>query len=149
MHDERLDVESLHLWRGDRHVLRGGWFLLAGGECLQVAGPHGSGQTSLLPALFGVLYPEEGPVLVVGEAGGHRWGGGESAERGGGGGWWRAPGNNDCPAGVRDRRRGERAAGALRVLPPRAWRCRRPRLPGRRGRGAGRLRCSRRPAWPW
>ncbi len=63
MHDERLDVESLHLWRGDRHVLRGVCFSLASGECLQVTGPNGSGKTSLLRTVCGLMYPEEGRVL--------------------------------------------------------------------------------------
>src|SRR6266480_1728723 len=63
MHDERLDVENLHLWRGDRHVLRGVSFSLASGECLQVTGPNGSGKTSLLRTLSALMYPEEGRVL--------------------------------------------------------------------------------------
>ena len=66
MHDERLDVESLHLWRGDRHVLRGVSFSLASGECLQVTGPNGSGKTSLLRTLCGLMYPEDGRVLWKG-----------------------------------------------------------------------------------
>src|SRR5258707_3751308 len=66
MHDERLDVESLHLWRGDRHVLRGVCFSLASGECLQVTGPNGSGKTSLLRTVCGLMYPEEGRVLWEG-----------------------------------------------------------------------------------
>src|SRR6266853_6179033 len=67
MHDERLDVESLHLWRGDRHVLRGVGFSLASGECLQVTGPNGSGKTSLLRTVCGLTYPEEGRVLWEGQ----------------------------------------------------------------------------------
>src|ERR1700704_6036626 len=66
MHEERLDVESLHLWRGDRHVLRGVGFSLSGGECLQVTGPNGSGKTSLLRTVCGLMYPEEGRVLWEG-----------------------------------------------------------------------------------
>jgi heme exporter protein A len=66
MHEERLDVESLHLWRGDRHVLRGVGFSLSRGECLQVTGPNGSGKTSLLRTVCGLMYPEEGRVLWQG-----------------------------------------------------------------------------------
>ena len=64
---EGLEVENLHLWRGERHVLRGVCFSLAGGECLQVTGPNGSGKTTLLRAVCGLLYPEEGRVLWEGE----------------------------------------------------------------------------------
>ncbi|TLY59811.1 MAG: cytochrome c biogenesis heme-transporting ATPase CcmA [Gammaproteobacteria bacterium] len=67
MHDERLDVENLHLWRGDRHVLRGVSFSLSRGECLQVTGPNGSGKTSLLRTLSALMYPEEGRVLWRGQ----------------------------------------------------------------------------------
>ena len=63
MPSEGLEVENLHLWRGERHVLRGVCFSLTGGECLQVTGPNGSGKTTLLRAVCGLLYPEEGRVL--------------------------------------------------------------------------------------
>jgi heme exporter protein A len=61
--EECLRVESLHLWRGDRHVLRGVNFSLARGACLQVTGVNGSGKTSLLRVVCGLMYPEEGRVL--------------------------------------------------------------------------------------
>ena len=60
---ERLEVENLHLWRGERHVLRGVHFALARGACLEVCGANGSGKTTLLRALCGLAYPEEGQVL--------------------------------------------------------------------------------------
>ena len=67
MADERLDVENLHLWRGERHVLRGVRFTLEGGHCLEVTGVNGSGKTSLLRTLCGLIYPEEGQVLWNGD----------------------------------------------------------------------------------
>lgn len=67
MLSERLQVENLHLWRGEQHVLRGLQFAVARGACLQVMGPNGAGKTSLLRTLCGLMYPEEGRVLWDGE----------------------------------------------------------------------------------
>jgi heme exporter protein A len=67
MLDQTLEVENLHLWRGERHVLRGVCFALQGGDCLEVTGANGSGKTSLLRTLCGLIYPEEGRVLWNGE----------------------------------------------------------------------------------
>ncbi len=67
MRAEGLEVENLHLWRGERHVLRGVHFVLVRGGCLEVCGANGSGKTSLLRTLCGLIYPEEGRVLWNGE----------------------------------------------------------------------------------
>jgi heme exporter protein A len=63
MPEERLEVENLHLWRGERHVLRGVCFTLTAGACLEVTGANGAGKTTLLRTLCGLIYPEEGRVL--------------------------------------------------------------------------------------
>jgi len=67
MPGERLEVENVHLWRGERHVLRGVHFVLARGGCLELCGANGSGKTTLLRTLCGLIYPEEGRVLWNGE----------------------------------------------------------------------------------
>jgi heme exporter protein A len=55
-----LEVENLHLWRGDRHLLRGLSFSLRAGQALQLLWTNGTGKTSLLRCLAGFLYAEEG-----------------------------------------------------------------------------------------
>jgi heme exporter protein A len=57
-----LTVQGLHLWRGDRHVLRGVSFSLEPGRCALLTGRNGAGKTTLLRAIAGLLEPEEGQV---------------------------------------------------------------------------------------
>jgi heme exporter protein A len=61
-----LRAENVHVWRGERHVLRGLALEVAAGEVLQVTGANGAGKTSLLRALSGMLYLEEGHVMWEG-----------------------------------------------------------------------------------
>jgi heme exporter protein A len=63
MSNLKLRGEGLHLWRGDRHVLRGVSLELHGGDILQLTGSNGAGKTTLLRILCGLVYPEEGRVL--------------------------------------------------------------------------------------
>ena len=62
-----LAGEGLHLWRGDRHVLRGVSLELRGGQILQLTGSNGAGKTTLLRVLCGLAYVEEGNVFWRGE----------------------------------------------------------------------------------
>jgi heme exporter protein A len=57
-----LSVRELHLWRGERHLLRGVSFALRSGELLQVLGPNGVGKTSLLRCVADLLPVESGDI---------------------------------------------------------------------------------------
>ena len=58
-----IQANSLQLWRGERHVLDGVDLKVSAGEMLQVTGANGSGKTSLLRALCGLMHIEDGRVL--------------------------------------------------------------------------------------
>jgi heme exporter protein A len=54
-----LEARAIHVWRGERHLLRGVSFQLQSGELLQVTGPNGIGKSTLLRSACGLL-PVEG-----------------------------------------------------------------------------------------
>jgi heme exporter protein A len=61
--DERgLGVDQVHVWRGDLHVLKGVSMRVNPGELVHVAGPNGTGKTTLLRVMTGLLRPEQGVV---------------------------------------------------------------------------------------
>jgi heme exporter protein A len=57
-----LNVSGLHLWRGDRHVLRGVSFEGRPGQCVLLTGRNGAGKTSLIRVIAGLLDAEDGEV---------------------------------------------------------------------------------------
>jgi heme exporter protein A len=57
-----LRVEKVHVWRGDRHVLKGLSLEVQSGQLLHVSGPNGTGKSTLLRVLTGLLRPEQGSV---------------------------------------------------------------------------------------
>jgi heme exporter protein A len=63
-----LEASELECERGGRSLFRGLSFSLRGAEALRVAGPNGSGKTSLVRILAGLLAPTQGQVLWKGEA---------------------------------------------------------------------------------
>lgn len=64
-----LSVHDLACRRGDRLLFRGLSFDLAPGELLQVKGVNGTGKSSLLRIVAGLLRPFEGQVTFSGSVG--------------------------------------------------------------------------------
>jgi heme exporter protein A len=62
----RLSGQNLTCVRGGREVFSGLGFSTASGEALAVTGPNGSGKTSLLRMVAGLLAPADGTVALEG-----------------------------------------------------------------------------------
>jgi len=64
---EGLGVDGVHVWRGDRHVLKGVSLSLRPRQLLHISGPNGTGKTTLLRVVCGLLRPEQGRVSWLGK----------------------------------------------------------------------------------
>lgn len=62
-----LEANALECVRGERRLFQSLSFSLAPGEALEVSGPNGSGKTSLLRMVCGLLPPAAGEILWQGE----------------------------------------------------------------------------------
>jgi heme exporter protein A len=60
--DNLLEVTQLHVWRGDRHLLKGVGFAVASGQLLQLLWANGTGKTTLLRCLAGFVHAEAGQI---------------------------------------------------------------------------------------
>ena len=64
---DRLNINELTLLRGDRCLFESLSFQLSSGSLLLLEGENGSGKTSLLKAMAGMLEPESGDIRWNGE----------------------------------------------------------------------------------
>jgi len=63
---ELLQVEELHAWYGESHVLHGMRFAVAEGEVVTLLGRNGAGKTTTLRAIMGIVPQRRGSVLFRG-----------------------------------------------------------------------------------
>ena len=61
-----LDIQDLHLQRGDTRILDGLNWRIERGEHWAVLGPNGCGKTTLLAALTGYKFPTRGDIQILG-----------------------------------------------------------------------------------
>ena len=62
-----LEVEDLHAYYGESHVLHGVSFSIAAGETLTLMGRNGMGKTTTIRSALGLLPPRRGSVRVRGK----------------------------------------------------------------------------------
>ena len=61
-----LDVEELHAWYGESHILHGMSFVIGQGEVVTLLGRNGAGKTTTLRAIMGIMPQRHGSVVFRG-----------------------------------------------------------------------------------
>jgi ABC-type branched-subunit amino acid transport system ATPase component len=63
-----LVVDDIHSGYGDMEILKGVSMHLSQGEIIAIIGPNGAGKSTLMKTIFGLITPNEGDVLFLGES---------------------------------------------------------------------------------
>ena len=62
-----LDVERIHTYYGESHVLHGVSLRVGPGEAVALLGRNGAGKTTLIRSIMGFTPPRDGRILIEGE----------------------------------------------------------------------------------
>ncbi|MCZ4291004.1 ABC transporter ATP-binding protein [Hoeflea alexandrii] len=69
MHDpvRRLEVEDLHSWYGESHILHGASLHVNQGEIVTLLGRNGAGKTTMMRTLMGIVQQRKGRAVLDGQ----------------------------------------------------------------------------------
>jgi branched-chain amino acid transport system ATP-binding protein len=65
--DTILEIDDLHAWYGESHVLHGMTFDVQQGETISIIGRNGAGKTTTLRAILGIVRKRRGAIRYRGE----------------------------------------------------------------------------------
>ena len=63
-----IQIQGLHKWFGNQHVLRGVDLTIKEGETVVIIGRSGCGKSVLLKHIMAILEPDEGDVKIYGQS---------------------------------------------------------------------------------
>ena len=61
-----LDVEQVHTYYGESHILHGVSLRVAAGEAVALLGRNGAGKTTMIRSIVGFTPPREGRIVFEG-----------------------------------------------------------------------------------
>ncbi|XP_020089519.1 protein TRIGALACTOSYLDIACYLGLYCEROL 3, chloroplastic isoform X1 [Ananas comosus] len=64
--DVLIECRDVHKSFGDKHILRGVSFKIRHGEAVGIIGPSGTGKSTILKVMAGLLAPDKGDVFICG-----------------------------------------------------------------------------------
>src|SRR5574337_1904675 len=67
-----LEVENVHTYYGDSHILHGVSLRVEAGEAVALLGRNGAGKTTMIRSIVGFTPPRDGRIAFNGESI-HRW----------------------------------------------------------------------------
>jgi len=76
-----LEVDGIHTYYGDSHILHGVSLRVAAGEAVALLGRNGAGKTTMIRSIVGFTPPRDGRIVFDGESI-HRWPAHRIARRG-------------------------------------------------------------------